>query len=199
LVSIRQTSTKYRGRKAETYDAMRQKQVRWKIENETVERMLREIRPHSVLDCPIGTGRFLRLYADLSVREVIGVDSSDEMLRLARRKVPRSMKQHAKVRLEVGDARKHDCVDQRVHCVVCVRFLDLIEEEAMHAVMQEMMRVADKLIVLTIRFGPKYVPKSNTATHDSKKFLSLVRHSKWIVVERVPVLNAGWEIVRLGR
>lgn len=199
MVSIAQTTKKYRGRKAETYDEIRQKQRRWKIENETIDGMLRRLAPGSVLDCPVGTGRFMKTYANLSVGAVIGVDASEEMLKLARKKVPRKMAAYCELKLVVGDARRIEAEDRFYDVAVCVRFLDLIEEEAMRAVMKEMMRVARRAIVLTIRLGEKYVPKVNTATHAEKPFFRLVDQAGWKFVERVPVLNAGWEIIRLER
>lgn len=199
MVSIRQTTLKYHGRKAETYDSVREKQARWHWENGVVERWLRELKPSSVLDCPVGTGRFIPLYANLSVQELIGVDVSAEMLALAKKKIPRAMRNHCTPRLELGDARKHECVDERVDCAVCVRFLDLIDEEAMRATVVEMMRVARRAVILTIRLGDKYVAKSNTAEHDERKFLALVRKGGWQVGERVPFRDAGWWIIKLER
>ena len=141
----------------------------------------------------------MKTYADLSVSVVIGVDASEEMIALARKKIPRSMKQHAEIDLHVGDARKTDASDMLIDVVVCVRFLDLIDEEAMRAVVKELCRVARRAVILTIRLGPKYVPKVNTATHAEKPFFRMVDQAGWEFAERVPVLNAGWEIIRLER
>ena len=194
MVSIEQTAKKYRGRKASTYDAIRTKQQRWDLENAAVTRMLSVIRPKSVLDCPVGTGRFLKMYADIGVRSVQGVDVSSEMLALAHRKKPRSIT----VELEKGDATNIDCDDRSVDVAVCVRFLDLIDENAMRLVMSELMRVSKRAIVLTIRLGDEYVPKVNTATHHRKKFLSVVSKHGWRVEETVPIFLAGWVVMRLG-
>lgn len=197
MVSIAQTSRKYHGRKAATYDSVRQKQRRWKIENAEVERMLTEIRPRSVIDVPCGTGRFFGLYAKLNVAAVRGVDASEEMLALARKKLPRTAVGAIGFTLERGDATS--LPRDTWQTAVCVRFLDLIDEEAMRKVVTELCRVAKSSVILTIRFGPKYVPKVNTAEHAEKAFFRLVRSLGWECVESVPVLNAGWHIVRLGR
>lgn len=200
MVSIEQTAKKYHGRKAETYDAVRTKQQRWTLENEAVERMLTALQPRSVLDCPVGTGRYLRLYHGLRVQEVIGVDASREMLRLAARKNSKLTKLRGCVcRLEEGDAREHDCADNRVDVAVCVRFLDLIDEAAMRRVMAELMRVARRAVVLTIRWGENYVPKVNTATHDRNAFKRLIKRHGWGIEETVPIFEAGWVVLRLGR
>ena len=195
MVSIAQTSRKYRGRKAETYDAIREKQERWRVENEVVERWLIELRSPSVIDVPFGTGRFIPMYRRMRhVQRVLGVDVSEEMLALARQK----LRGYDRVELMVGDAtglglREYDTA-------VCVRFLDLIDEDAMRAVVTELCRVARRAVILTIRFSAgAYRPKVNTAEHDRRKFNALVTRLKWRVSESVPFRDAGWEIVRLER
>lgn len=197
MVSIAQTSKKYRGRKAETYDAIRSKQQRWALENDAVEQLL-PVDITSVLDCPVGTGRFIPLYAKRKIT-VIGVDASEEMLRLARKKKMWSG------RLVLGDATDlsegsgQDNYRFEADAVVCVRFLDLIDQDAMYRVMKELMRVARRHVVLTIRLGDEYVPKVNTATHSRKAFLRLVSVNGWKVDHMIPIFKAGWMVVRLGR
>ena len=198
MVSIAQTSRKYRGRKAKTYDAIREKQERWRVENEVVERWLRELRPiDSVLDCPVGTGRFVGFYRTYGVRLVTGIDTSEEMLALARKKTRRS---DHNIDLVQGDAMATGLSDRGYDVAVCVRFLDLIDEDAMRAVVKELCRVARRAVILTIRFSAgAYRPKVNTAEHDRRKFNALVTRLKWRVSESVPFRDAGWEIVRLER
>lgn len=200
MVSITQTARKYHGRKAATYDEIRTKQQRWTLENDAVDKLLRKLKPvSSVLDVPVGTGRFLPLYEVLSVATVFGVDVSEEMLALARQKVTRRMRQNATVELALGDATKLDASDATVDVVVCVRFLDLIDEEAMRKVVTELCRVARRGVILTIRLGDAYVPKTNTAEHDRAAFNRLVKKLGWRVEESIPIFDAGWTVMRLGR
>lgn len=196
MVSIAATSRKYRGRKAATYDAVRTKQLRWKQENEIVERMLRGIAPRTVLDVPVGTGRYLQLYKQLGCEHVEGLDISEAMLVLARRKL-RALRWRSNVLLRTGDAT-YLGGSVIYDAAVCVRFLDLIDEAAMRKVVKELCRVATS-VVCTIRFGEKYVPKSNTAEHDEKKFRALVRGQGFEIVEQVPIFNAGWHVVHMRR
>ena len=192
-VSIDTTSKKYHGRMAETYEPNRVKQGRWKIENETVEELLAKLKPKSVLDVPVGTGRYIPAYERLKVHRVIGVDVSDEMVAQAKQKVKKTTR--AKVTLKVKDVRK--LKTENVDVSVCVRFLDLIDEDAMRQVVKKLMSVSDKAIICTIRFGPKYVPKSNTAEHDEKKFRALVKKHGWKVAKAIPVFTQGWHILVL--
>lgn len=205
MVSIAQTSKKYRGRKAETYDAVRKRQVRWRLENEAVERMLMALRPRSVLDCPVGTGRFIATYRGIdSIDYVLGIDASKEMLVLAGRRVRRG-DQISLVRGTMPECLAdyamlaENTLTGGYDVAVCVRFLDLIEEEAMRQVVGELLRVARRAVILTIRWGEDYVPKVNTATHDRNGFKRLVRRLGWRIEETVPIFDAGWVVMRLGR
>jgi ubiquinone/menaquinone biosynthesis C-methylase UbiE len=191
-VSIEATSKKYRGRKAATYETVRLKQARWHRENELVEQFLSEWPEHTrVLDLPVGTGRFLKFYTQKNF-DVVGLDISEEMLALARRK-------KTKAELRVEDATHTLEKDKSFDVSVCVRFLDLIDEGAMRKVMHELFRVTNHQIVLTIRFGEKYVPKSNTAEHDERKFRAMVSRAGWQVVIAEPIRDAGWHVLSLER
>jgi Methyltransferase domain len=198
VVSIRQTSKKYRGKKAATYEAVRKKQLRWKIENQTVEDMLQKENPSKVLDMPVGTGRFFSVYEKCGIA-CVGVDVSEEMLALAGRRIKKMHASHPPVRVMIGDACNLPAKDREYPGVVCVRFLDLIDEDAMRKVVKELCRVALNFVILTIRLGSEYVPKSNTSEHDEKKFRTLIRAQGFEIVEDVPVFKAGWRIMRLRR
>lgn len=197
MVSIEQTRRKYHGRKAETYDEIREKQGRWRLENEAVAHLLPGGLT-SVLDCPVGTGRFLPLYDSRKVPCVLGIDASEEMLALARKKVNRR-RTGAVTLMVVGDAANLEGSDRTWDACICVRFLDLIDETAMRAVVTELCRVARRAVILTIRLGESYVPKVNTATHDRRKFNALVKKLGWTIEESIPIFDAGWVVMRLGR
>jgi ubiquinone/menaquinone biosynthesis C-methylase UbiE len=197
-VSIEATSKKYHGRKAATYETVRTKQKRWHRENELVEEFLQGKKLGRVLDIPVGTGRFLRLYNHMNATAVDGIDSSDEMLALAAKKLKR-LHRAPLVALLKGDARKVARADRYYDTTVCVRFLDLIDEEAMRTVVKELCRVTKNQIVLTIRFGPKYLPKSNTAEHDERKFKALISKQGWHIARAEPIRDAGWHVLSLER
>jgi ubiquinone/menaquinone biosynthesis C-methylase UbiE len=192
MVSIEKTSIKYRGKFAAGYEAKRKPQIRWKLENEIVTGMLQGAKG-TVLDCPLGTGRFLQLYKTLGLR-CYGVDCSADMLNLARKKhlLPaRNLLQQ--------DARDLGFKDQSLDHTVCVRFLDLIDEGAMQAVLCELMRVTRHSIICTIRFGQTYVPKVNTATHDQRKFGALIKRKGWKITEQHPIFEQGWNVLKLEK
>lgn len=192
-VSIEATSKKYRGRKAETYESVRTKQKRWKIENDVVWDMLRELQPNRVLDVPVGTGRFIQMYDKLRVQKAIGVDISDEMLEYARVKAERC--RHVRVAFLCDDVRAAKI--KPVDVAVCVRFLDLIDERAMRVVLKRLMQIAQQAIICTIRLGDTYIAKSNTATHAEGDFRKLLKKYNWRIARDVPVFTQGWHVFLL--
>jgi SAM-dependent methyltransferase len=192
-VNIETTSGKYHGRMAETYETKRKKQQRWDIENDVVAKMLAKLKPKSILDVPVGTGRYIPIYDKLRVKMVLGVDVSDSMLAIAKEKARKTKR--ATITLKCRDVRKLKTIT--VDVSVCVRFLDLIDEQAMRQVMAKLMNSSKRAIICTIRLGPEYVPKSNTATHDSKKFHSFVRKHGWRVAKHHAVFTQGWFILLL--
>jgi ubiquinone/menaquinone biosynthesis C-methylase UbiE len=161
------------------------------LENEIVEKYLEEsnVRGARVLDVPTGTGRFLKMFTVLGASSIVGIDSSNEMLALARKKKIRNAV------LKQGDIR--NLGDERFDIVVCVRYLDLIDQEAMRTAVREITRVASKAVILTIRLGDEYVLKSNTATHCEKAFQQLVQKLKWRVDRSETIFDAGWRVLKL--
>lgn len=194
-VSIDATARKYHGRKAETYEAVRTKQRRWTLENWIVRRMLKRVRPESVLDVPVGTGRYLPLYNVLGVKRVIGVDVSSEMLVQAKHKA--KFGGRTLVVLKQKDIREFEL--DSVDVSVCVRFLDLIDEKAMRQVMMKLMKTSRRAIICTIRLGNSYVAKSNTATHDAWKFRMLLKKHGWRVAKEEQIFTQGWYVLLLKR
>jgi ubiquinone/menaquinone biosynthesis C-methylase UbiE len=193
MVTYEQTKRKYHGRMAEGYEAKRKKQERWTRENEVVSIYLHDAKG-PLLDVPVGTGRYLDLYQELGIRGVHGVDASETMLALARKK-----RGSRGAVLVVGDATDLGSSKNAYNTAVCVRFLDLVPEETMRKVLAELCRVTERRIVLTIRLGEEYINKSNTCTHDRKKFYRDVKRHGWTVYHATPVFNQGWEVVQLRR
>jgi SAM-dependent methyltransferase len=186
------TAKKYIGAMASNYETKRKKQLRWHQENSIVADMLGgTIRRTPILDAPVGTGRFIPLYHKLKLKGW-GIDSSEEMLAQARKKPGAK-----NLKLSVGNILEDQL--PRVQTIVSVRFLDLIDEPAMLTAMEQFMQAAERNIILTIRFGDAYILKSNTATHDRRKFLQWVRKHGWRMTEEIPIFKQGWYVLRLEK
>lgn len=195
MVSVEATRRKYRGAYAAGYREKRVKQERWHLENEIVTEYLSGLpRNSKILDVPVGEGRFLPLYDTLKLK-VTGIDVSEMMLKRARVK-----KGGRDACLHLGDlvsglrypAKTFDAA-------VCVRFLDLIPEDAMRSSLFELTRLARKLVVLTIRLGARYEPKANTATHNMQQFYRSVKQLEWRVEDETPIFKQGWRVIKLGK
>src|SRR5580765_7687400 len=159
MASINKITTAYRGKMATGYEAKRIKQKRWHGENLIVEKMLREIKPRKILDCPVGTGRFLPIYRRLSISGVVGIDSSEAMLAEAKKK-------KFKYKLQQGFADSIEYDDLEFDTSVSVRFFNLIEPAALREVFSELSRVTSRHMICTIRLGPEYHSNSSMCTHD---------------------------------
>jgi ubiquinone/menaquinone biosynthesis C-methylase UbiE len=193
MVTAENTAKKYRGRMAANYEAKREKQLRWKLENKAVHNILLRHAPNhkTVLDCPVGAGRFLALYEQFNL-ECVGYDTSEEMLALAKGK-------QRPGKLELGNIKELPLKNQSVDISICVRFLDLVPDTMMRVAMTELARVTKHHIILTIRLGSSYIAKVNTATHDAKKFEALCNELNFAPIEEVPIFQQGWKVMLLER
>lgn len=183
-------SMRYQGRHvAQHYDAVRSERARWKLENAAVARMMAGAEG-SVLDVACGTGRFFQLWKKLDLY-VIGVDCSEEMLRVARKK----NKQAALIVMDAADLSTLDT--HQYDSVVCVRLLNLVDEPTMKRILAELCRVAHQRVVLTIRLDNKYVLKKTTAVHSWRAFERAISLSKWRIADSESVLR--WQVIKLER
>ena len=133
----------YQGTVAAQYEQRRQRQEKWRWENRVVGDILARIGGEiaSVIDAPVGTGRFLSLYRV----PAIGYDVSDDMLNVAREK-------HATAQLARLDLLRN-AIPARADLVVCVRFLNLVDTDAAALVLGKLLDASDKYALFTVRTG----------------------------------------------
>ncbi|MBA2543844.1 MAG: class I SAM-dependent methyltransferase [Deltaproteobacteria bacterium] len=136
---------RYRGTVAERYNDERAGS-KWELEQRVMERALDDVpRGSSVLDVPLGTGRYLPFYAHRGHR-VVGLDISTDMLREAR---------HANVQVPLspirGDVTAIPLRSGAVDYVVSTRLMNWLPEVALFGAVEEMARVASKGVILGIR------------------------------------------------
>lgn len=102
----------------------------------------------SVLDLPCGTGRLSKLLIDKSY-DYTGVDQAEAMLDVAREKCV----DEPKARFVAADARDLQFDDDSFDCVVCVRFLNLIESfDERVPMLREMRRVSRRYLLVESRY-----------------------------------------------
>ncbi len=145
---------RYYGSLAATYDRERLNTPLWNREQAAVERFLSEFAPGvSVLDAPIGTGRFLSTYHDRGMA-VTGLDASTEMLGQSEAKADHL---GLPVTLRQGDLRRLPFADGSFDLGVSVRFLNWVSGADLTACISELSRVANGSLLLGIR---SYAPLS---------------------------------------
>jgi predicted TPR repeat methyltransferase len=133
----------YQGAGATQYEQRRQRQAKWQWENRVIGDTLARIGGEvaSVIDAPVGTGRFLGLYCV----PAIGYDVSNDMLNVAREK-------HATADLAQLDLLR-DAIPARADLVVCVRFLNLVDTRAAAMALGKLLDAANKYALFTVRTG----------------------------------------------
>lgn len=138
---------KYHGAVATGYDAKRQESPKWHEEDRLVREYLSDIPSGDwVLDCPIGTGRFIPFYEEKGF-QVVGIDLSEDMLQEASKKITKPKQ----FRLQQGNALVLKRDPKSVDVAVMVRLTRWLTPEERDRALREMQVVARKRVVFTAR------------------------------------------------
>jgi ubiquinone/menaquinone biosynthesis C-methylase UbiE len=138
---------KYHGKVASGYDAKREKDEKWVIEQKIIEEMLDDLPDEAtLLDIPCGTGRFFPYYIRRGFF-VTGADKSDSMLEEALKKVP----ENSRIVLGQADVRKLDAPDNACDAAVMCRLTRWLSPNDCVKALKELQRVATKKIIFTAR------------------------------------------------
>lgn len=139
---------RYRGQVAAGYDARRSASRKWMNEQEAVDRFLSQFAAGStILDIPVGTGRFLALHKKHKL-VATGIDVSPDMLGQAQRK---ATELDLSISLGHGDIRAIGAAAASFDVVVCIRFLNWIDTAAFDTVIRELTRVSRGYLILGVR------------------------------------------------
>ena len=131
----------YSGGNAKKYDDRRAKSRRWRKETEIMGRLLKEIQPETVLDCPFGTGRWISTYELFCKNQVIGIDISADMLAQAQEKLKNTNYINDVIYdLRVGSIfeLENETLKKSPDLVVCVRFINWIDLKAVRAAIKNL-------------------------------------------------------------
>lgn len=139
---------RYRGATAAHYDQHRVGEPVWAREQAIVSSMLEVFpRPGTLIDVPVGTGRFFELYRARGLRPT-GVDVSADMLGQARQKAAQV---GLLATLEEGDIRQLRFPNGAFDGAVCIRLFNLIRwSDAVQAV-EELARVSRHHVIVGVR------------------------------------------------
>lgn len=167
------TAAKYRGNIARTYDAQREGETKWKAEDAVIREWLAGYPADTgILDCPVGTGRFISLYEEKQF-SVTGIDISPDMLSRAHKKA-----QSDRIALWEGSIFDIERSDKSVDVALSIRIMNLIDANDMKRALKELQRVARKAVIFNLRVW-----------HPATKYR---RPQKFETI--VEALQPGWKI-----
>lgn len=153
-----QGAGKYYGPIASGYDAKRENDPKWTIEQRIIEDMLSDLpggldddgQPKTtILDCPVGTGRFIPFCVEKGFY-ILGMDKSGDMLKQAQAKVAPLMAR-AMGELREGDVRATGLPDKSVDVAINCRITRWLSPSDCQQMLREMQRVARQRIIWTAR------------------------------------------------
>ena len=136
---------KYDAHVASNYNNDRQNEEHWIKENNFVLQYFKKHSVDSLLDLPVGTGRFFDFYENII--KITGIDISDAMLLEAEKKIE-DLNYAEKIKLEKGDVFNLNYQDAFFDCTIVFRLFHLIPEEKLDAAIQELCRVTKKHIIV---------------------------------------------------
>jgi ubiquinone/menaquinone biosynthesis C-methylase UbiE len=140
---------KYVGAVAAGYDAKRETDPKWLLEQRLIEDMLSDLPPGSiVLDVPCGTGRFFDFYKSRGFA-VRGVDLSSDMLQQAVIKLQAGPVWD--VELRQGDVRIMPVTDKACDAAVMCRLTRWLSPQDCQQALRELQRVTKGRIIFTAR------------------------------------------------
>lgn len=143
--------TKYDANVAQNYERDRIGEPHWQAEQAFVARFTAEANLGTVLDLPVGTGRFFEYYGGAD--SVVGIDISKHMLAQARDKA--SALGATRIELKEGDALSLPCADSSFDTVFCFRLVHLMPPELVPGVFVELARVTRGHILMQVYASPE--------------------------------------------
>ena len=192
----------YYGDMAALYDAERTDSKRWRREQAAVEAFLDRLpRDLSVLDVPVGTGRYLPLYQARGHRAT-GFDASHEMLAETRK---RAEALGVELPLDQGDATKLPYDDGQFDLVVSTRFLrHVLPFELARVSLAEMARVTRGHAIIEMGLSTRETvwPAEGKPMRDGlnlRDLTAMFQNAGFEVVDEITTNKQGKRARREGR
>lgn len=147
---------KYHGGTATGYDEKRKSSSKWKEEDRIIREYLEGTHKGDwVMDCPVGTGRFIPLYEELEVL-YRGLDVSEDMINEAKKKVTnerlcRYLGLLPEVDGNCGIQYGTGLKDKSVDVSMMIRMTRWLSPDDCVKALKELQRVTRKKIIFTVR------------------------------------------------
>jgi ubiquinone/menaquinone biosynthesis C-methylase UbiE len=168
-MDISKLSHRYTGNCAKDYDKKRVGENKWSVEERIVESLLAQFpKGSSILDIPVGAGRFIALYKKFNLR-VTGIDASKDMLDESKKKVTA---QNFKVVLKEGSIFDIRFSEGHFDIVLCIRFLNWIDYDNLSVAVKEITRVAQRNLIIGVRH---LTPFSDIAVYTPLGMMRFIR------------------------
>jgi ubiquinone/menaquinone biosynthesis C-methylase UbiE len=185
----RATAANYVGKVARSYEAKRTSQVKWNAEHALLGEWLNEFQAGTkVLDIPCGTGRFAPIYR-AGKFQVIGRDISDDMLTEARRRCQGW-------NIGIGNVLEINLPDAAVDVAVCIRLLNMLNEDETAQALRELQRVASRAVIVTLRIGGEFGRLTRPAAISE---IADALAPGWSVAADTAVHKPHYRMIRLAR
>jgi ubiquinone/menaquinone biosynthesis C-methylase UbiE len=180
-------AARYVGQAAAGYDAKRRDKPMWRREEEVLRSLLRPEPGLQLLDCPVGTGRFLPLWTKYGYA-VTGIDISPDMVSQAIAAIPDG----ANVVLRTGSIFQIAAPDASFDVAVAIRIITLIEEADMVRALRELQRVTTREIIFNTRVGVRRNAQRIDVIKDSLR-------RDWRIAGDVEIHEPSFRMIRLAR
>lgn len=130
-----------------TYNSDRKHEDHWLKENEFIANYFSDKDTHTLLDIPVGTGRFFQYYP--SQAKIHGVDISEHMLIEAQKEKDRLHREN--ILLELGDAANLNSIPENsIDTIVCCRLLHLVSTNERIKFLREFSRILKGELILQL-------------------------------------------------
>lgn len=194
----------YSRRLAAEYEAKRRGTM-WRGETEAFHRLYDAVRPGTVLDVPVGTGRWFDWYRERGAA-VLGVDLSGDMLEEASKKI----RPGDDIRLQQGDvlnpARVHE-LGRDHDLVVCTRFAHWLRPGDLPGLARNLAATGARHLIIGARVTSDGTPPKGGAgarrllkkmfsrkvltsfVHEEDELLLAFADAGWRPVDRKPIMQ----------
>ncbi len=176
----------YTGNNAENYESIRNFRPKWRFEEETFVNILDELHDEikSIIDAPVGTGRFLEHYKKYKDGIYLyAIDYSSDMLKIVQEKCD----------AEQTEVIKHDIINKKLDVLsdltVCYRFLNLFSWNESSKALENLFSASKKYILFTIRlvendYQEEMFIENKIYLHRNEDIHSLIVKSDFKIVKK---------------
>jgi len=149
-----QVRDKYTGQTASGYERKRSGSKKWNNEQDAVELLLHKViasqKVDTVLDIPVGTGRFIPLYNGLDLG-VTGMDVSEDMISEAKKKANHS---NFQMTFQKGDILDLSTINADPDLIINIRLLNWFSLTEVSRVLENCHKLEPEYVIAGVRTQP---------------------------------------------